>query len=78
MRFVSTLRDASVRYRYTGSFFRYVFRTLEYAGRGIRPFHAWSLDDPIATDARERKIDNVIHDQETSEIAFYKSRRAWS
>ena len=66
------------RYRYTGSFFRYVFRTLEYAGRGIRPFHACSLDDPIATDAREHKIDNVIHDPETSEIVFYKSRRLWS
>jgi hypothetical protein len=31
-----------------------VFRTLEYAGRGIRSFYACSLDDPIATDARER------------------------
>ena len=25
------------RYRYTGSFMSYVFRTLECAGRGIRP-----------------------------------------
>jgi hypothetical protein len=63
------------RYRYTGSFFRYVFRTLEYAGRGIRPFHACSLDDPIVTDARKHKIENVIHDPETNEIAFYKPRR---
>ena len=59
------------RYRYTGSFFRYVFRTLEYAGRGIRPFYACSLDDPIATGAREHKIDNVIRDPETNELTFY-------
>lgn len=66
------------RYRYTGSFLRYVFRTLQYAGRGIRPVYARSLDDPIATDSRERRIDNVIHDPETNEIASYKPRRRWS
>jgi hypothetical protein len=37
------------RYRYSGSFFRYVFRTLEYAGRGICPLDAYSLDDPLRT-----------------------------
>jgi hypothetical protein len=35
------------RYRYSGSFLRYLFRTLEYAGRGIRPLQAYSLDEPI-------------------------------
>jgi hypothetical protein len=35
------------RYRYSGSFLRYLFRTLEYAGRGIPPFLAYSLDEPI-------------------------------
>jgi hypothetical protein len=35
------------RYRYSGSFLRYVFRTLEYAGRGIGPLLAYSLDEPI-------------------------------
>jgi len=65
------------RYRYSGSFFRYVFRTLEYAGRRIRPFYACSLDDPIAADAREHKIDNVIRDPETDEIVSYKTRRVW-
>jgi hypothetical protein len=62
------------RYRYTGSFSRYVFRTLEYAGRGISPLYACSLDDPIATGAREHKIDNVIRDPETNEIVSYKPR----
>jgi hypothetical protein len=66
------------RYRYTGSFFKYVFRTLEYAGRGIRPFHACSLDDPIAANSRERKIDNVVYGPETNKMASYKPRRRWS
>jgi hypothetical protein len=33
------------RYRYSGSFLRYLIRTLEYAGRGIRPLQAYSLDE---------------------------------
>ena len=32
-------------YRYSGSFIRYVFKTLKYAGRGLRPLIAYSLDD---------------------------------
>ena len=35
------------RYRYTGSFFRYLCKTLEYAARGIRPLIAYSLDEPL-------------------------------
>jgi hypothetical protein len=65
------------RYRYSGSFLRYVFRTLEYAGRGIRPLHACSLDDPIATDSSKSRIDNVIHDPDTNSVGFYKPKRAW-
>jgi hypothetical protein len=33
-------------YRYSGSFMRYLFKTLEYAGRGLRPLTAYSLDNP--------------------------------
>ena len=33
-------------YRYSGSFMRYVFKTFEYAARGLRPLFAYSLDDP--------------------------------
>lgn len=33
------------RYRYSGSFIGYLFKTLEYAGRGLRPVVAYSLDD---------------------------------
>ena len=32
------------RYRYTGSFLTYLFRTLECAGRGIAPYQAYSLE----------------------------------
>ena len=66
------------RYRYTGSFLRYVFRTLEYAARGIGSPYPYSLDDPIGPDANERKIDKVIHDPETNQIVPYKPRRTWS
>src|ERR1700723_2814313 len=66
------------RYRYSGSFLRYFFRTLEYAGRGIRSLCACSLDEPVASDAHKRKIDNVIYDVETNEIVLCKPRRAWS
>ncbi|MCK9420193.1 MAG: hypothetical protein M0R70_12520 [Nitrospirae bacterium] len=33
------------RYRYSGSFMRYVFKTLEYAAKGLTPLIAYSLDD---------------------------------
>lgn len=59
------------RYRYTGSFMTYVFRTLEYAGRGIRPFYAYSLDEPAAFDAEKRKIDNVVQDPDTNKALIY-------
>jgi len=72
------LKGCIRRYRYSGSFLRYVFRTLEYAGRGIVSLHACSLDDPIALDARQRRIENVVHDSETNELISYKPRRAWS
>jgi hypothetical protein len=32
------------RYRYTGSFLTYLFRTLEYAGRGVVPMFSYPLD----------------------------------
>lgn len=69
---INELIEACIRrYRYTGSFLNYVFRTFEYAGRGIRPFYAYSLDEPVAVDATKRKIDNVIKDPETGKIGLY-------
>lgn len=59
------------RYRYTGSFLNYVFRTLEYAGRGIRPFYAYSLDEPVAYSATKCHIENVIQDPKTGAAKMY-------
>jgi hypothetical protein len=51
------------RYRYSGSFLRYLFRTLQYAGRGIRPLVAYSLDEPIF-DGSLTRID-LMHSNES-------------
>lgn len=51
-------------YKYTGSFFGYLFKTLEYSARGMRPLQAWSLDDPVGEDGATR-VDFVSVDQET-------------
>jgi len=59
------------RYRYTGSFAMYLFRTFQYAGRGIRPFYSYSLDEPVAHDAEKRKIEDVVQDAETNEAQIY-------
>ncbi|HET6516380.1 MAG TPA: hypothetical protein VFG09_14570 [Thermodesulfovibrionales bacterium] len=55
------------RYRYSGSFIGYLFRTLEYAGRGLRPIIAYSLDDPIYS-GDKRRIDIIGQDPETGEL----------
>jgi hypothetical protein len=49
-----------LRYRYTGSFIRYVYKTLEYAARGMRPLFAYSLDEPL-THGKERKVDRLTY-----------------
>jgi hypothetical protein len=60
------------RYRYSGSFLYYVFRTLEYAGRGLPPIYIYSLDEPIFVDSKRQRIENVIQDSETNEIRMYR------
>ena len=46
-------------YRFTGSFMGYLYKTLEYKGRGLRPFYPYSLDDYIPNTTKKR-IDNTI------------------
>lgn len=46
------------RYRYTGSFIRYLYKTLEYAARGVRPLIACSLDEPLPS-GHGRRIDLI-------------------
>ena len=65
------------RYRYSGSFLNYVYRTLQYAARGIQPFYAYSLDETVAIDADKRKIENVVRDPETGEIGLYSRRSSY-
>jgi hypothetical protein len=62
------------RYRYTGSFLKYLFRTLQYAGRGLRPLYASSLHEPVAFGSAKCKIENVYRDAETNEIRIHASR----
>lgn len=57
-------------YKYTGSFFGYLFKTLEYSSRGMRPLQAWSLDDPVGEDGAT-KIDFVVQDTETGEVKLF-------
>ncbi|MFA6514381.1 MAG: hypothetical protein WCT50_03805 [Patescibacteria group bacterium] len=45
------------RFRYAGSFIGYLYRTLEYSGRGLTPLEKFSLDD-YAINNKKRKIDN--------------------
>jgi hypothetical protein len=59
-------------YRYTGSFLNYVFRTLQYAGRGLKPLYAFSLHDPVAFGSEKYRIENVYKDAETNEICIHK------
>ena len=43
---IQTRLECCIRcYRYSGSFMRYVFKTLEYAARGLKPLIAYSLND---------------------------------
>ena len=59
-------------YRYTGSFLNYVFRTFQYAGRGLQPLYICSLHEPMATHSERCKIENVYKDAETKEIRIHK------
>jgi len=51
-------------YRYSGSFMGYLFKTLEYAGRGLSPIVVHSLDDSPYPGGRKR-IDRIAQNTET-------------
>ena len=48
------------RYRYTGSFLGYLFKTLEYSGRALKPLY--SLDDPFL-DGSKTRIDYAVQEE---------------
>ncbi len=57
------------RYRYTGTFFGYLFKTLEYSSNALKPFY--SLDDYLPrTDMRRAEV--VGQDPESGEIKSYR------
>jgi hypothetical protein len=63
--------DGCVRcYRYSGSFIGYLFKTLEYAGRGLRPIVAYSLDDSLYPGQKKRS-DKIAQDSTTGEILIF-------
>ena len=55
------------RFRYTGSFLGYLYRTLEYSGRGLIPLEKFSLDE-LSCITGKRKI-------ETFSIARYSNKK---
>jgi hypothetical protein len=57
------------RYRYTGSFFGYVFKTLYYSARYLH--YTYSLDVPLFENDGTTLADNVVQDTETGEIRMY-------
>lgn len=58
------------RYRFTGSFLGYLYKTLLYSGRGLRP--VYSLDEPLFRGSERTKAENVVQDPETGEIKMYE------
>ncbi len=61
------------RYRYSGSFIKYLSITLERTGMGLTPFYAYSLDKPVAWDVKKSIIENVVADPETGRTKMYDS-----
>jgi hypothetical protein len=60
--------DGCVRcYRYSGSFMGYLFKTLEYAGRGLRPITEYSLDEPLYY-WQKKRINKIVQNSETEEM----------
>jgi hypothetical protein len=61
------IEDCIRRYRYSGSFMGYLFKTLEYAGRGLRPITEYSLDEP-SYPGQKKRIERIPQNPETEEI----------
>lgn len=59
------------RYRFTGSFLGYVFKTLQYAGRGLAP--TYSLDTPQSSLGKKTWAENVVQDSETGQARMYRT-----
>ncbi len=67
-RFIACIRC----YRFTGSFIGYLYKTLEYSGRGLVKMESHSLDGYVG-DSGKRIIDFVAKDLETGDIGIFGS-----
>lgn len=63
------------RYRFTGSFVNYLFKTLVLSARGLPPIRIFSLDRPIGEDAETTSAEHLVQDAETGEIRLYERSR---
>lgn len=70
-RLTGTIEGCIRRYRYSGSFFSYLYRTLQYGALQLRPLEAFSIDE-ISAISGQRLADNVVQDPETGEIKMYE------
>jgi len=53
------IRGCIERFRYAGSFLGYLYRTLEYSGRGLTPLEKYSFDE-FLLDSSRRRIDIFV------------------
>lgn len=58
------------RYRYSGSFMRYLFKTFEYAARGLKPLIAYSLDDLLLS-GKGTRIERIGQHAETGDLVNF-------
>lgn len=59
------------RYRFTGSFIKYLFVSLAYASRGLKHMKTLSLDVPLFDDSGTTLADSVVQDADTGEVRLY-------
>lgn len=58
------------RFRYAGSFIGYLYKTLEYSGRGLTPLEKFSLDN-YSFITGKRIINKVSKDEDIKELIIY-------
>lgn len=68
---IECLEGCIKRYRYSGSFLGYLFRTLEYSGRALKPLESFSLNQPSQFTERVT-IDRVVKDLDMQKIIIYR------
>jgi hypothetical protein len=60
------------RYRFTGSFIKYLFISLLYSARALKPVKVFSLDQPMYDDSETTLAERVVQNPLTGEIQMYE------